>query len=170
MRTVPNRLHVDASDRDSIRPFPYIMQFSCGGVTLLAFFFVRPMSLHRMARSFSVVDDLKGGEPYDTVEYSRAFFSLFEGAIYLHQVERGADAMWLRMSRLSAIRNDLMEVLLQANSMSFHRTFDNFAEASSCRTYSSGRLGPKRANQSCRGLVPHAPYPEGFTPTSFPGS
>ncbi|CAM9206801.1 unnamed protein product, partial [Laminaria digitata] len=38
--------------------------------------------------SFSVVDDLKGGEPYDTVEYSRAFFSLFEGAIYLHQARQ----------------------------------------------------------------------------------
>ena len=48
---------------------------------------VRPMSLQRMACSFTVVDDLKGGEPYDTVEYSRAFFALFEGAIYLHQVE-----------------------------------------------------------------------------------
>ena len=39
-----------------------------------------------MSRSFSVVDDLKGGEAFDSVEYSRAFFALFQGAIYLHQV------------------------------------------------------------------------------------
>lgn len=41
-----------------------------------------------------MVDDLKGGEPYDTVEYSRAFFALFEGAIYLHQVETAPPAWW----------------------------------------------------------------------------
>lgn len=35
---------------------------------------------------FSIVDDLRGGEAYDSVEYSRAFFTVFEGAIYLHQV------------------------------------------------------------------------------------
>lgn len=39
--------------------------------------------------SFDVVDDLKRGEPFDSVEYSRAFFTLFEGAIYLHQVNFG---------------------------------------------------------------------------------
>lgn len=52
-----------------------------------------------MACSFSVVDDLKGGEPYDTVEYSRAFFALFEGAIYLHQVG-AAPPVWWRLSSL----------------------------------------------------------------------
>eukprot|EP00752_Nemacystus_decipiens_P007203 g6448.t1 len=38
--------------------------------------------------SFSVVDDLKGGEAFDSVEYSRAFFALFQGAIYLHQARQ----------------------------------------------------------------------------------
>lgn len=37
---------------------------------------------------FIVVNDLREGEVYDSVEYSRAFFTLFEGAIYLHQVGR----------------------------------------------------------------------------------
>ncbi|CAM9481571.1 unnamed protein product [Discosporangium mesarthrocarpum] len=39
-------------------------------------------------RRFAVVDDLRGGEVIDHVEYSRAFFSLFEGAIYLHQARQ----------------------------------------------------------------------------------
>ncbi|CAM9165634.1 unnamed protein product [Ectocarpus sp. 6 AP-2014] len=38
--------------------------------------------------AFKVVDDSKGGEPYDSVEYSRSFFSLFQGAIYLHQARQ----------------------------------------------------------------------------------
>lgn len=54
--------------------------------------------------SFSVVDDIKGGEPYDTVEYSRAFFSLFEGAIYLHQVRNDADVV---TCIIYVIRNDV---------------------------------------------------------------
>ncbi|CAN0251393.1 unnamed protein product, partial [Ectocarpus fasciculatus] len=40
------------------------------------------------SRSFKVVNDSKGGEPYDSVEYSRAFFTLFQGAIYLHQARQ----------------------------------------------------------------------------------
>ena len=35
--------------------------------------------------SFRVVDEHDGGKVIDTVEYSRAFFELYAGAIYLHQ-------------------------------------------------------------------------------------
>ncbi|CAM9143408.1 unnamed protein product [Choristocarpus tenellus] len=38
--------------------------------------------------TFSVVDDLREEQTIDHVEYSRAFFSLFEGAIYLHQARQ----------------------------------------------------------------------------------
>lgn len=75
----------------------------------------RCLSNERMARSFSVVDDIKGGEPYDTVEYSRAFFSLFEGAIYLHQVRNDADVV-ARMSYASGF------FLSQTSGVAFHRT------------------------------------------------
>lgn len=47
---------------------------------------VPPAAFPSVSRSFSVVDDIKGGEAYDSVEYSRAFYALFQGAIYLHQV------------------------------------------------------------------------------------
>lgn len=47
---------------------------------------VAPVCAVLCVSRFSVVNDLKGEEAYDSVEYSRAFFTLFEGAIYLHQV------------------------------------------------------------------------------------
>lgn len=39
------------------------------------------------------MNDAKDGEPFDSVEYSRAFFTLFQGAIYLHQVCLAARTM-----------------------------------------------------------------------------
>jgi ATP-dependent helicase YprA (DUF1998 family) len=49
--------------------------------------------------SFVVMDDSRGGIVIDTVEYSRAFFCLFENAIYLHQARQ------YRVMRLDIVRH-----------------------------------------------------------------
>lgn len=52
------------------------------------------------ASRFSVVNDTRGGETFDSVEYGRAFFTLFEGAIYLHQVNGSGSGFTDQVRRL----------------------------------------------------------------------